>query len=76
MRSIIHILSPRNRHFHVYVCADSVVIYSCIDFQQVMQIHGVSIDGRVLAGNLIELTDVYFASSCSFPHGFFVLSHL
>lgn len=37
MRNIIYILSPRNRDFHVYISAISVVIYSCIDLQQVMQ---------------------------------------
>lgn len=31
IRSITHILSPRNRDFYVYIGAISVVIYSCKD---------------------------------------------
>lgn len=37
MRNIIRILSPRNRYFHVYIGAISMVIYSYRDLQKVMQ---------------------------------------
>lgn len=76
MRNIIHILSPRNNSFHVYIDVINMVITSCIDLQQAVQNPWVSLGARVAAKNLEELTDMYCACSLSFSHSFFELTHL